>query len=50
MPTPLVNSQPMAMVIKPVRLKAIAKPTNQPKEVGRVSTIELILSVTERNV
>src|SRR5215470_12078091 len=50
MPVPFMNSQPMAMVITPVRVKAIAKPTNQPKEVGRVRTMELILSVTEPKV
>src|SRR5215472_1285878 len=50
MPTPLMKSQPMAMVIKALKLKVIRKPTYQPKEVGRVSTMELILSVTEPNV
>src|SRR5215472_13763669 len=50
MPTPLVKSQPMAIVIRAVKPKAIAKPMYQPKEVGRVRTIELILSVTEPKV
>src|SRR2546426_2716141 len=50
MPTPLVKSQPMATVRRPVRLKEMAKPINQPREVGRVRTIALILSVTERKV
>ncbi len=50
MPVPLVKSQPMATVIKPVRPKAIKKPMYQPKEVGRVRTMELILSVTEPKV
>ncbi len=47
MPVPLMISHPMATVISARRLKEIAKPTNQPKEVGRVRTIALILSVTE---
>ena len=47
MPVPLMTSQAIATVINPMRLKAIAKPTNQPREVGRVRTIALILSVTE---
>src|SRR2546426_4478290 len=46
-PVPLMTSQAIATVINPMRLKAIAKPTNQPREVGRVRTIALILSVTE---
>ena len=50
MPVPLVNSQPMAKVSKPVRPKAIKKPMYQPKEVGRVRTMELILSVTDPKV
>src|SRR5215467_3694260 len=50
MPTPLVNNQPMAIVIKPVKPKESAKPTYQPKEVGRLRTMELILSVTEPKV
>src|SRR5207247_8067500 len=33
MPVPLTTSQVIATVINPMRLKAIAKPTNQPKEV-----------------
>ncbi len=47
MPTPLMMSQPMATVIRPIRLKAIENPINQPSDVGRVSTIALILSVTD---
>src|SRR5712691_12620651 len=50
MPTPLMTSQPIATVINPMRLKAIEKPTNQPREVGRVRTIALILSVTDPKV
>src|SRR5215467_5610722 len=50
MPVPLMKSQPMAMVIRAVKLKESAKPMYQPKEVGRVRTIELILSVTEPKV
>src|SRR2546430_13615696 len=46
-PTPLMTSQPMATVINPMRLKAIEKPTNQPREVGRVRTIALILRSEE---
>ena len=49
-PTPLVNSQPMAIVINAVKLKESAKPMYQPKEVGRVRTMELILSVTDPKV
>ena len=47
MPVPLTTSQPIATVIMPMRLKAIKNPTYQPREVGRVRTIALILSVTE---
>src|SRR5215469_11239483 len=47
MPVPLMMSQPMAMVIIPSTLKAMPNPMNQPSEVGRVRTIELILSVTD---
>ena len=47
MPTPLMISQPIATVISPVRLKARAKPINQPRETGLVRTMALILSVTE---
>src|SRR5260370_1038252 len=43
-PTPLMISQPMATVIMPNRLKAIRNPIYQPRHVGRVRTIELILS------
>ena len=50
MPTPLMISQPIAIVIMPIRLKAIKNPMYQPKEVGRVRTIELILSVTDPKV
>src|SRR5215472_9540485 len=46
----MANPQPMAMVIRAVKLKESAKPMYQPKEVGRVRTIELILSVTEPKV
>src|SRR5205807_295165 len=49
-PTPLVNSQPMAIVINAVKPKESAKPKYQPKEVGRVRTMELILSVTDPKV
>src|SRR5258708_9165842 len=47
MPVPLMISQPMATVITPMRLEAIKNPMYQPREVGRVRTIALILSVTE---
>ena len=40
----------MANSIIIVNRKAMPKPRNQPFEVGRVSTIELILSVTEPKV
>ena len=46
-PVPLMISQPMATVIIPMTLKAIKNPTYQPREVGRVRTIALILSVTD---
>ncbi len=47
MPVPLMISQPMATVIIPMPLKAIKNPTYQPRDVGRVRTIALILSVTD---
>ena len=46
-PTPLMISQPMAMVIIPNSEKANANPANQPSVVGRVKTAELICSVTD---
>ncbi len=47
MPTPLMMSQPTATVSMPMPLKAIKNPMYQPREVGRVRTIALILSVTD---
>ena len=46
-PTPLMISQPMAMVITPSSENANVKPANQPSVVGRVKTAELICSVTD---
>src|SRR5271167_898499 len=46
MPVPRTNRYPMANNIIIVSRKAMPKPRNQPLEVGRVRTIELILSVT----
>src|SRR5258708_29503620 len=40
-------SQPMARVIRPMRVKAMKNQMYQPREVGRVRTIALILAVTE---
>ena len=50
MPTPRANKYAMANNIIMVSKKATPKPKNQPLEVGRVRTIELILSVTVPNV
>jgi hypothetical protein len=47
MPTPRMKSQVTATMKTISRAKEIAKPTNQATGVRRVSTIELILSVTE---
>src|ERR1700730_7911251 len=49
-PTPLIMSQATAMVITITNEKATVKPTTQPSDVGRVKTIEEILSVTEASV
>src|SRR5207253_5389309 len=46
-PTPLVISQASATVSIITAANETAKPTIQPNEVGRVRTMELILSVTD---
>ncbi len=50
MPTPFTTRYPMANSIIMVSRKPTPKPMNQPVEVGRVSTMELILSVTDPKV
>src|SRR4029077_6187099 len=49
-PTPLMISQARATVRIITKLNEIANPATQPRDVGRVRTIELILSVTEVKV
>src|SRR6202007_615767 len=49
-PTPLANSQATATVSTITNVKVIAQPATQPREVGRVRTMPLILSVTEAQV
>ena len=46
MPVPLTTRYPMAKSIIIVSMNAMPKPMNQPVEVGRFSTMALILSVT----
>src|SRR6266446_8319181 len=49
-PTPLMISQARATVSIITMLNEMANPATQPRDVGRVRTIELILSVTEVKV
>src|SRR6266436_4978368 len=49
-PTPLVINQARATVRIITKLNEMANPATQPRDVGRVRTIELILSVTEVKV
>src|ERR1700723_333569 len=49
-PTPLMISQARATVSIITIVKVRAKPATQPREVGRVRTMALILSVTEEKV
>src|SRR6266852_5433139 len=49
-PTPLMMSQASATVRIITKLNEIANPATQQRDVGRVRTIELILSVTEVKV
>src|SRR2546422_10246559 len=49
MPVPRTNKYPMAYSIIMVSRNITPNPTNHPVEVGPVSTIELILSVTVRS-
>jgi hypothetical protein len=50
MPIPTKTSLKIASIISWNKAKEIAKPMNHPKGVFRLSTIELILSVTDANV
>ncbi len=50
MPTPTITNLPRAYKRSINRAKDIRKPRYQRRDVGRVSTMELILSVTERRV
>ena len=45
-PTPLVTSQAMEPISTIMSVNAMLNPASQPSEVGRVNTIDAILSVT----
>src|ERR1700738_5698069 len=49
-PTPLMISQAREMVSTITRLKVRAKPTTQPREVGRGHTMALLCAVTDEEV